>query len=173
MNNQSEKILVLGGARSGKSLYSERWVQEKAALQWIYIATAQAFDQEMEERIAEHQSRRDQKWQNIEAPLALAETLKAHNEPGKVVLLDCLTLWLSNVMLAEKAVEPAIDQLLEAIQSFPGSMVIVSNEVGLGIVPDNALARRFRDAQGRLNQKVASIVDRVYLIAAGLPLQLK
>ncbi|MGL4397508.1 MAG: bifunctional adenosylcobinamide kinase/adenosylcobinamide-phosphate guanylyltransferase [Hyphomicrobium sp.] len=163
---------VLGGARSGKSRYGEQLVMGQPA-PWTYIATADAYDDEMRTRIAEHRARRDGNWLTRDAPLDLADCLKAHGQPGHAVLVDCLTLWLSNVMLAGRDVDADCRALLAAMEAAPGPVVVVSNEVGLGIVPENALARRFRDCQGRLNADVAARADRVILMAAGLPLVLK
>jgi len=157
---------VLGGARSGKSAYAEALVTAYPA-PWRYIATAQAFDAEMADRIAGHQARRAPGWRTIEAPLDLSGAL-ASPEP---VLIDCLTLWVSNLMLAGK--EPDWPGLLAALDSRAAPAVIVSNEVGLGIVPDNALARAFRDAAGRLHQQVAARADRVVFMVAGLPMVVK
>ena len=140
---------------------------------WIYVATSQAYDEEMSARIAEHRQRRDGKWRTLEAPLDLPEAIAAHGNDGQVVLIDCLTLWLSNVMLAGRDVFAEQQRLVAALNKADGPVVVVSNEVGFGIVPDNALARKFRDAQGRLNMQVAAIADRAVLIAAGLPLILK
>jgi adenosylcobinamide kinase/adenosylcobinamide-phosphate guanylyltransferase len=164
--------LVLGGARSGKSRHAEGLVTATPS-PWIYVATAQAFDEEMTKRIAEHRSRRAEGWNTIEAPLKLPATVAANGNSGRPMLIDCLTLWLSNVMLDGRDVEAACDELSGALAAAKGPFVVVSNEVGLGIVPDNALARRFRDAQGRLNQTIAARADRVVLMAAGLPLTLK
>lgn len=165
--------LVLGGARSGKSTHAEMIVRSIPP-PWAYIATAQALDAEMTERIATHRARRERSnagWHTVEAPLELAVAVAAAQEHA--VLIDCLTLWLSNVMLAGREIAPACDELLAALRDAHVPIVAVSNEVGLGIVPDNALARRFRDAQGILNQRVAAIADVVILMAAGLPLVLK
>jgi adenosylcobinamide kinase/adenosylcobinamide-phosphate guanylyltransferase len=163
---------VLGGARSGKSRYAERLVMNCTA-PWVYIATAQAHDEEMSARIAEHRQRRDGKWRTLEAPLDLPGAIAAHGNNGQAVLIDCLTLWLSNVMLAGQDLMAEQQRLITALSNTDGPVVVVSNEVGFGIVPDNALAREFRDAQGRLNMQVAAIADRAVLIAAGLPLILK
>ena len=127
----------------------------------------------MTARIAQHRVRRDKGWNTIEAPLDLIGVVAEHGGSGQAVLIDCLTLWLSNVMLAGRDVEAACEQLGDSLAGATGPFVVVSNEVGLGIVPDNALARRFRDAQGRLNQMIAAHADRVVLMAAGLPLKLK
>ncbi len=140
---------------------------------WVYIATAEAHDSEMSARIAEHRQRRDGRWRTVEAPLDLPGVIAAHGSEGQAVLIDCLTLWLSNVMLAGQDLIAEQQRLITALSSADGPVVVVSNEVGFGIVPDNALARKFRDAQGRLNKQVAAIADRAVLIAAGLPLILK
>jgi adenosyl cobinamide kinase/adenosyl cobinamide phosphate guanylyltransferase len=157
---------VLGGARSGKSAYAEALITAHSA-PWVYIATGQAFDAEMAARVAEHQGRRPAGWRTIEAPLDLAAALEAP-EP---VLLDCLTLWVTNLMLAGQ--DPDWLGLLAALDSRTAPTVIVSNEVGLGIVPDNALARAFRDVAGRLHQRVAARADHVVFMVAGLPMVVK
>lgn len=162
---------MLGGARSGKSAHAEDLVTAYPA-PWAYIATAQAFDDEMRARIGEHQARRAQGWHTVEAPLDLAEALAM--VPGaQPLLLDCLTLWLSNLMLAGRDVEDKSAGLARLLAARPGPSVVVSNEVGFGIVPDNALARRFRDAAGRLNQQIAAVADEVILMVAGLPMKVK
>jgi adenosylcobinamide kinase/adenosylcobinamide-phosphate guanylyltransferase len=168
---RSSLTLVLGGARSGKSVYAEDLVTARPA-PWTYIATAQAFDDEMTERIALHRVRRGDGWTTLDALLDLAEILDALPE-GRPMLLDCLTLWLSNQMLAGRDVDAACDRLVDSLSRPRGPWVVVSNEVGLGIVPDNALARRFRDAAGRLNRQVAATADRVVFMVAGLPMQVK
>lgn len=171
MPDRASLALVLGGARSGKSSHAEDLVKGKSA-PWIYIATAQAFDDEMSERIAIHRARRDERWQTVDAPLELAAAL-AQVPDGAPVLVDCLTLWLSNVMLAERDVEADCARLVEIASRPRGPWVFVANEVGLGIVPDNALARRFRDAAGRLNQMLANRADAVLFMVAGLPMKVK
>ena len=165
-------LLVLGGARSGKSRYAEARILASPG-EPVYIATAQAFDDEMAERIARHREDRGAGWRTIEAPLDLPEAIAAESGTGSAVLVDCLTLWATNLLMAEVDVDAATDRLLLALRSHAGPLAIVSNEIGLGIVPDNALSRRFRDVAGRLNQAVASAVDEVQFIAAGLPLRLK
>jgi adenosylcobinamide kinase/adenosylcobinamide-phosphate guanylyltransferase len=140
---------------------------------WVYVATAEAYDDEMTVRIAEHQHRRDAGWRTVDAPLDLPAAVTAHGSTGQALLIDCLTLWLSNVMLAGQDPIAELQRLVAALGQASGPVVVVSNEVGLGIVPDNALARKFRDAQGRANVQVAAIADRAVLIAAGLPLILK
>lgn len=164
--------LVLGGARSGKSRYAEALVAALAP-PWAYVATAEAHDAEMAERIAHHAARRGADWITHEAPLDLAGALARLGSDPAPVLVDCLTLWLSNIMLAGRDVEAESARLREALSAMAGPVVVVSNEVGLGIVPDNALARAFRDAQGRLNAAVAADAGHVVLMAAGLPLTLK
>lgn len=165
--------LVLGGARSGKSAHAEKLARE-TGLSRVYLATAQPFDDEMRERIRRHQAdRADQGWRTIEEPIALATAIERHSEPDNVLLVDCLTLWLTNVMLAGEDVAVMIDALLSAVAAAQGPVILVSNEVGMGIVPETPLGRAFRDAQGRLNQAVARLVPRVMFVAAGLPLNLK
>jgi len=163
--------LVLGGARSGKSRYAE-WLIATYPPPWIYIATAEARDDEMAERIAAHRARRDAGWQTMEAPHELAGALEAA-PAGGAVLVDCLTLWLSNLMDCPSDVEVQTARLQEVLAGRVGPTVLVSNEVGLGIVPDNALARRFRDLQGTLNQKLAAQAPRVVMMVAGLPVPVK
>jgi adenosylcobinamide kinase/adenosylcobinamide-phosphate guanylyltransferase len=164
--------LVLGGARSGKSRYAEGLVAALPA-PWLYIATAEALDEEMRVRIAEHRQRRGAEWETVDAPIALAEAIAQHGRGEGAVLIDCLTLWLSNVMLAGR--DPATERarLLEALAAARKTVIAVSNEVGLGLVPDNALARRFRDEQGRVNAEVAALAGHVVLMTAGLPLVVK
>jgi adenosylcobinamide kinase / adenosylcobinamide-phosphate guanylyltransferase len=163
--------LVLGGARSGKSRYAECLVSAMPP-PWIYVATAEAGDAEMAERIAAHQARRCEDWRTIEAQHDLAGVL-AGLEGDVPALVDCLTLWLSNRMLAEADVEAETARLERVLDDRRAPVVLVSNEVGFGIVPENALARRFRDLQGRLNQRMAARAGRVVLMVAGLPLTVK
>ena len=162
-------VLVLGGARSGKSRFAEGLARD----QKHYIATAQAFDGEMQERISLHQEQRGKAWTTHEEIFDLPERLAALNSSANFILVDCLTLWLSNVMLAERDWQAAAHALLSALRISTADVVLVSNEVGLGIVPDTPLGRAFRDAQGRLNQMVAEVADSVVFMAAGLPLVLK
>jgi adenosylcobinamide kinase / adenosylcobinamide-phosphate guanylyltransferase len=163
--------LVLGGARSGKSRYAE-WLIATFPLPWIYIATAEARDDEMAARIAAHKARRDDRWQTVEAPRDLADSLKAA-PAGAAALVDCVTLWLSNLMEADFDIETQTARLQDVLTFRVGPTVLVSNEVGLGIVPDNALARRFRDLQGILNQNLAAQATRVVMMVAGLPVVVK
>jgi adenosylcobinamide kinase/adenosylcobinamide-phosphate guanylyltransferase len=161
--------LVLGGARSGKSRYAEALVTAEPA-PWTYVATAQALDAEMGERVALHQERRGEGWATVEAPIDLPQAIAAAQGP---VLVDCLTLWLTNLMLAESDRTAACLALEAALREREGMVVLVSNEVGLGIVPDNALARAFRDEQGRLNQRMAALAETVVLMVAGLPVRVR
>ncbi|MHC2000458.1 bifunctional adenosylcobinamide kinase/adenosylcobinamide-phosphate guanylyltransferase [Methylobacterium sp. CM6241] len=161
--------LVLGGARSGKSLHAERLI-EACPAPWLYLATAQAWDDEMRERVALHRSRRSADWITRDVPIDLAEAVAAATGP---VLVDCLTLWLTNLILSEADIEAASAALIEACGRAPGPVVLVGNEVGLGIVPDNALARRFRDVAGRLHQRLAARADHVVFMVAGLPMIVK
>jgi len=165
-------ILVLGGARSGKSRLAEQIV-EGSGFARFYLATAQAGDEEMRRRIAEHRARRGTGWRTVKTPLDLEKTLAETAQTGHAVLVDCLTLWLSNIFLDEGDVAKRITALAVTLRELPGLIVVVSNEVGLGLVPDNALGRSFRDAQGQLNQSVAEICQTVIFVAAGLPLVLK
>jgi len=165
--------LVLGGARSGKSAYAEKFVEAVGG--GVYLATAEARDQEMHDRIDVHQARRGDVWITVEEPLDLCSALIRGLEigSGAPILVDCLTLWLSNLMAADKEIDQQANSLIETLTSLTAPVVMVSNEVGLGIVPDNALARRFRDEAGKLNQRIADAADRVVFVAAGLPLVLK
>lgn len=165
--------LVIGGARSGKSRYAQA-LAEASGLELVYCATATHHDDpEMIARIARHRAERDARWRTVDAPRDLAAALRAQTGPGRVVLVDCLTLWLTNILLAGDDVEAAGETLAGTLPTLPGPAVLVSNEVGGGIVPENALARAFRDAQGRLNQRMAAACDTVVLVSAGLPLLLK
>ena len=164
--------LILGGARSGKSRFAEAIVA-RTGLPAVYIATAEIRDDEMAERIARHRDRRGPDWTTVEEPLALPDRLLTLAEPGLVVLVDCLTLWLSNLMEAERDVALEAARHAAVLAEARGPVVLVSNEVGSGIMPMNALARRFADEQGRLNQTIAAAVETVFLVAAGLPLRLK
>ncbi|MCG5241812.1 bifunctional adenosylcobinamide kinase/adenosylcobinamide-phosphate guanylyltransferase [Azospirillum doebereinerae] len=161
--------LVLGGARSGKSRYAEGLVTALGGPR-VYIATARIWDDEMAERVAAHCGDRGPGWTTVEEPLDLTGALRRHAADGTGVLVDCLTLWLTNLLMAEADVESQTAALVAALAGLPGRVVLVSNEVGLGIVPDNALARRFRDHAGRLHQAVAAVAPRVVLTVAGLPI---
>ena len=162
--------LVLGGARSGKSRHAEDLVTAHP-LPWRYVATAQALDDEMRDRVARHQASRGPGWTTREAPLDLAAALA--EAEGQPVLVDCLTLWLTNEILGGHDDDQATSKLEAALRSREAPIVLVANEVGYGIVPDNALARRFRDEAGRLNQRMARLADRVVLVVAGIPVTVK
>ncbi len=163
--------LVLGGARSGKSRHAEALIEALPG-PWAYIATAQAWDDEMTARIAEHRARRPADWITLDVPIEVPEAIRGLPE-GRPVLVDCLTLWLTNLILAEHDTVAAGRALIEACAQATAPIVLVSNEVGLGIVPDNALARRFRDEAGRLHQAIAARAGRVVFMVAGLPMQVK
>lgn len=163
--------LVIGGARSGKSGLAERRAVE-SGLAVTYIATAAAGDGEMAQRIAHHRERRPPHWRTVEEALRLADALRGEAADGRLLLVDCLTLWLSNLLLGP-GLEPERGRFLDVLGGLPGRVILVSNEVGWGVVPINELARRFADEQGRLNQTVAARSARVTLVAAGLPLELK
>jgi len=170
MSRVAKLTFVLGGARSGKSRYAESVI---AAMPppWSYVATAEAGDAEMTERIAIHRARRGPHWQTVEAPRDLVTVLR--DSMAAPTLIDCLTLWLSNLMLAEADIEAEIARLEAALAAAVAPVVAVANEVGYGIVPDNPLGRQFRDLQGILNQRIAARADRVILMVAGLPLAVK
>ncbi|HSD37932.1 MAG TPA: bifunctional adenosylcobinamide kinase/adenosylcobinamide-phosphate guanylyltransferase [Rhodocyclaceae bacterium] len=165
--------LVIGGARSGKSRFAQQ-LAEAHGDDMTLIVTAEVLDDEMAVRVDKHRAERPAHWRVIEAPIELPEAINAASKAGRFVLVDCLTLWLSNVLCTRPdELERRMDALSAAVQAAEGQLVLVSNEVGWSIVPENALARAFRDEQGRLNQRVAALAERVTLVAAGLPLQLK
>jgi adenosylcobinamide kinase / adenosylcobinamide-phosphate guanylyltransferase len=161
--------LILGGARSGKSRMAESLSGGKK----YYIATAQAFDDEMRSRIAAHKRQRGDGWLTHEVPFDLVNILKDLDAEGHFILVDCLTLWLSNLLLAEADCAEMVGELIDHLKTVKANVVIVSNEVGLGVVPDNKLGRAFRDIQGIANQGIAAISNHVVFMAAGLPLVLK
>ena len=165
-------VLVLGGARSGKSAFAERLVAE-TGLSRHYIATGRAWDDEMRARIAKHRDDRGNGWETHEEPLALAARIADVARKDRAVLIDCLTLWVTNLLLSGRDIGAAAEELTAAMARARGPLILVSNEVGWGIVPENALARRFRDEAGFVNQRIAAAVHEVQLIAAGLPLRLK
>jgi adenosylcobinamide kinase/adenosylcobinamide-phosphate guanylyltransferase len=162
--------LILGGARSGKSA---RALTLAARPPHLFLATAEALDAEMAARIARHRGERGASWAVREEPLELAAAIRAEAAPGRTILVDCLTLWLSNLMHRERDPEAETERLLDALAAAPGRAVLVSNEVGMGLAPMNALGRAFRDEQGRLNRRVAERAEHVEFVAAGLPLALK
>jgi adenosylcobinamide kinase/adenosylcobinamide-phosphate guanylyltransferase len=179
------RTLVLGGARSGKSVHAERMALDSGK-EIVYIATAKAGDSEMAARIAHHRTNRPAAWRTVEEPLMLGDALSQWNSPERMIVVDCLTLWLLNLLLAGSGEFPEVGELvlpaafhaerdafLKVLTQAQGDIVLVSNEVGMGVVPQGALSRCFTDEAGRLNQAVAAICDRVVLVAAGLPLMLK
>jgi len=168
----AKAYLILGGARSGKS-HRALTLAEAVGACPVFIATAEALDKEMTERIAYHQHERGLQWTTIEAPLDLCLAVEQAAQQGTVCLVDCLTLWLSNLMHNDRNIEAETAQLCDAISKSRVPVILVSNEVGLGLVPETPLGRAFRDAQGRLNQSVAKVCDHVEFIAAGLPITLK
>jgi adenosylcobinamide kinase/adenosylcobinamide-phosphate guanylyltransferase len=169
-----EIVFVLGGTRSGKSSFALREASRIEGRK-LFVATAQAYDEEMEERIAKHRSERKDDWETLEEPIDLAGAVRVACQTHHVAIVDCLTIWLSNLMGAEGDIEKAQDEFIESLKGAPGSLslFIVSNEVGMGIVPENAMARQFRDLAGRLNQRVAEVASRVFFVAAGIPMKIK
>jgi adenosylcobinamide kinase / adenosylcobinamide-phosphate guanylyltransferase len=165
-------IYISGGARSGKSHYAQN-LAKRLSPNPIYLATAQALDSEMEQRILRHQMDRDARWQNHEEPADLAGALRRLDADGAVILIDCLTLWLSNLMLAECDIAAQRAALCALLPTLRATTIFVSNEVGMGIVPDNALSRHFRDEAGRLNQDIAALSHQAYFMVSGLPLRLR
>jgi adenosylcobinamide kinase / adenosylcobinamide-phosphate guanylyltransferase len=167
-------VLITGGARSGKSRYAEQRARELGP-RLLYIATGEARDEEMCQRIAEHKRRRGNDWVTIEEPLAISEPLLARRAQTDCALVDCLTLWLSNLLLAYEAkyAQEKVAQLVETMRHLDFHLILVTNEVGSGIVPDNSLARQFRDLSGWANQRIAAVADEVVLMVAGIPMIVK
>jgi adenosylcobinamide kinase/adenosylcobinamide-phosphate guanylyltransferase len=163
---------VLGGARSGKSAYAES-LALKSGGDLVYIATAEIFDEEMEARIDLHRQRRGPEWKLVEAPVDLPQAIRASDGENTVILVDCLSVWTTNLLIHEQDIAQSRDALLETLRDCRGSIVLVASETGLGIVPDNALSRRFRDANGLLNQAVAATADEVFFMTAGIALRIK
>ena len=171
-----EIIFVIGGCRSGKSTYAMQTAERVPAEQKIFIATCVPRDDEMKRRVARHQKERSQNWVTVEAPLNLPEAIRQNSRSGDVILVDCLTLWVSNLLMEtgdESKIEETISQFINAIEKAAGPIVLVSNEVGAGIVPENALARQYRDIIGRVNQTVAKTAGRVIWMVAGIPVTVK
>ncbi len=168
------QTLILGGARSGKSRYAETLARQSGC-EVVYIATAQAQDAEMQARIAHHRTTRPPQWLTVEEPLALADTLQHHASAQRLLLVDCLTLWLTNLLCREdeQHLQVETDALLACLPTLPGHIVLVSNEVGLGIIPLGELTRRYVDHAGRLHQQLAAQMDNVLFMVAGLPHGLK
>lgn len=164
--------LILGGARSGKSQYA-RQLAESLRAERVFVATAEALDDEMANRISRHIAERGESWTTVEAPLEINACIRQYAAVNRVTLVDCLTLWLSNLMRANFDIDRKVDELVETLDIQTTPLLLVSNEVGMGIVPESPLGRAFRDAHGRMNQKVAAACDNVRFVAAGLPLTLK
>jgi adenosylcobinamide kinase / adenosylcobinamide-phosphate guanylyltransferase len=164
--------LVLGGARSGKTGYGLTLADQTGLEKWL-IATAEASDDEMRDRIAHHRAERDETWRVVEEAFDLATAMARISHPDRIILVDCLTVWLSNLMFKEIDYAAEIAKLLETFGNLRGPAIFIANELGLGLVPDNSLGRLFRDAHGRMNQQFASRCDHVTFVAAGLPLTLK
>lgn len=164
--------LVLGGTRSGKSIFAENLLSSSDNGR-IYIATAHAYDDEMSERIAIHRDRRRGAWETVEEPLALVDAIRGAAHPGRAILVDCLTHWLTNLMMAEASIEREVASLVQLIHGLKVPLVLVSNETNLGIIPENAMARRFVDFSGSMNQSIATAAGTVYFVTAGLPMQMK
>lgn len=163
--------LVLGGTRSGKSAFAERLVERSS--EPVYLATGQPLDEEMAERVRQHKARRGAHWKTLEEPLDIARALRDNAGPKRGLLVDCLTLWLSNLMHAERDLDAELKHLLESLAGLDGPVVFVSNEVGSGVVPENALARRYVDQLGCIHQAIADRAERVYLVVAGIATTLK
>ena len=169
--NTAKITLILGGQRSGKSGYAEQLVEAEGC--GLYLATAQAFDDEMNDRINTHKNRRGEMWSTLEEPFDIANIIDRESKTERPILVDCLTLWLSNLMMAERDISIETERLVSVLQKSQGPVVLVSNEVGQGVIPDNALARKFVDCAGRMNQVIAEASDRVVLVTAGIPNILK
>lgn len=171
-SNVSACTLVLGGARSGKSRFAEERVK-RSGRSLLYVATGRPLDEEMKARVDQHKARRGSEWRTIEEPVELTRTLGLEAAEDRAILIDCLTLWVTNLMLEDRDVRAESDGLAACLGGLPGLLVFVSNEVGLGIVPDNPMVRAFRDHAGYLHQKIAEQADSVFFIAAGLPMTMK
>ncbi|MCE5334615.1 MAG: bifunctional adenosylcobinamide kinase/adenosylcobinamide-phosphate guanylyltransferase [Desulfobacteraceae bacterium] len=172
-HSMESPFLVIGAAKSGKSVYAEEIIRRHEP-DYVYVATSQILDGEMEQRVRVHRERRKEHWETIECPFELPDTLRTLKGTGRPVLVDCITLWLSNLLCFSPITpEAAVDALCDSVCGADYPLVIVSNEVGAGIVPENALARKFRDLAGATNQRLAQICLSVTMVVAGLPLRLK
>ena len=174
--NLKESIFVIGGCRSGKSSHALKLAEQVHGNQKIFIATCQPHDEEMKKRVVRHQEERDPSWKTLESPVRVPQTIDASSHEENVILVDCLTLWVSNLMLEDKDIDEIsayTQQLTQSIQKARCPVILVSNEVGTGIVPENRLARHFRDAVGSVNQKVAACCDKVVWMVAGIPVKIK
>ena len=167
------RTFILGGARSGKSRFALEFGEDLSE-ERVFVATAQGFDEGMRERIGRHREDRDASWRTVEEFVEIWDVIERECREGRVVVLDCLTLWLNNLMLFERDVDADIDRLVSVLEEgVDGELVLVSNEIGLGLVPDTELGREFRDVHGRMNQRVAAVCDRVLFMVAGLPVVVK
>lgn len=167
------KTLILGGARSGKSRYALE-SGERCSDDRVFVATAQGFDEGMRERISRHREDRGASWRTVEESLEICDVIDRERRDGRVVVLDCLTLWLNNLMLFERDADAEVGRLVSLLEDgVEGELILVSNEIGLGLVPDTELGRQFRDVHGRMNQRVAAVCDRVLFMVAGLPMVVK
>jgi Adenosyl cobinamide kinase/adenosyl cobinamide phosphate guanylyltransferase len=166
--------LILGGARSGKSRYAEKLATDSHK-EVIYVATATAFDEEMQARITHHRQQRNPEWFSVEEPLHLPEIIHEYSSASRCLLVDCLTLWMNNILFMTPDMSPShyVDRLVQTCRTTPGELIFVANEVGLGVIPMGKISRQFVDESGRLNQRMAEIADHVTFIAAGLPMTLK
>ncbi|EJF88933.1 bifunctional adenosylcobinamide kinase/adenosylcobinamide-phosphate guanylyltransferase [Bartonella tamiae] len=164
--------LILGGVRSGKSAFAEQFVLQKKK-QAVYIATAEVFDEKMQERVDLHKERRGKQWQETTAPLNILTKLQQFNQLKNIILVDCLTVWLGNLFHYQKNIESHVSSLVEGLKDIQTEIVFVASEVGLGVMPDNQLAREFCDHAGKLNQAISEAASQVYFVAASLPLKLK
>ena len=176
MQSKAKTTLVLGGCRSGKSSHALKLAEDASDKNRIYIATCVPYDNEMQDRVNRHQGERDNTWQTVETPVDIAGTITENSSHAGVILVDCLTLWVTNLLMEDKSEEEILKevaQLNSALEKSLCPVILVSNEVGAGIVPENGLARKFRDIAGFVNQKVAKCVDNVFFTAAGIPLKIK
>lgn len=167
---------VLGGARSGKSAKAETLAETTAKTrtgQLVYIATAQIFDDEMQQRIDLHKQRRGPEWNLVEAPIDLDQAIKANGTEGNVLLVDCLSVWITNILINDMDTDAACERVIASLKAANGDIILVASETGLGIVPENRLSRQFRDASGLLNQAVAAVADEVFFVMAGLATKVK
>ncbi len=167
-------IFILGGARSGKSTYALKEASKFSGKK-VYIATAEALDEEMKKRIEKHRMQRGKDWDSYEEPLKISDVIKKTEGRYQIIVVDCLTLWLSNIMHINSDIGYEIENLIETLRTThqASQIYIVSNEVGTGIVPENEMSRRFRDMAGLLNQKIAGVADKVYMVVAGIPIKIK
>jgi adenosylcobinamide kinase/adenosylcobinamide-phosphate guanylyltransferase len=171
-----QTILVIGGCKSGKSRHALELSEKISKTKRIFIATSVPLDDEMTKRIDRHKQQRDKSWETVEAPIELSAAIHAANKKGNVILIDCLTLWINNLLMKNKnpdGINQYVDELIYSIKETKGSIILVSNEVGAGIVPENSLARQFRDLAGLTNQKIAQCADRVIWMVAGIPVSIK